>query len=95
MLGDFLGLSSCENYTWTDLNFSLWRDTPYKPEEGWVPWTKEPPPEGKLLQIMRPEWDKPALFTRAKPYEGDFQNQRYMNCAGLYWRLTGIGKETK
>ena len=59
---------------------------------GWTDWLIKSPPEGKLIQIMREDWDEPLLFTRANPSKPEYQYQMYMNVSGLYWRLTGIGK---
>jgi len=62
----------------------------FRPEDGWREWVNEwmcsSPPRGVLIQMDRPEWEKPWIA-----YCEDVHPE--MNVAGLYWRLTGIGKE--
>jgi len=55
--------------------------------EGWIPWTIERPPE-KLIQYWRPEWGGPETGYPSEIHP-------CTNVYGLYWRLTGIGKETQ
>jgi hypothetical protein len=54
--------------------------------DGWRNWIGDTPPEGKLIQWWREEWDKPTTG-----YSHEINP--YANINGLYWRLTGIGKE--
>lgn len=55
--------------------------------DGWTQWMYEHPPFGKLIQIHRPEWiDSPLCYREEMHPEA--------NVYGLYWRLTGIGKES-
>ena len=58
--------------------------------EGWrrvlSPYYDWGPPRNKLIQIMREEWDAPVTL-----YAHEIHPE--MNSFGLYWRLTGIGKE--
>ena len=55
--------------------------------DGWRNWIGDEPPEGKLIQWWREEWDKPTTG-----YAHEISP--YANINGLYWRLTGIAKET-
>jgi len=55
--------------------------------DGWRNWMGDTPPEGKLIQWWREEWDKPTTG-----YAHEISP--YANVTGLYWRLTGIAKET-
>lgn len=56
--------------------------------EGWTSWMYEHPPYGVMIQWWREGWDSPETG-----YAGDISP--YANVSGLYWRLTGIGRETK
>ena len=53
--------------------------------DGWIPWNAQHPPE-KLIQYWRPEWDEPVVGYPSEIHP-------LMNVYGLYWRMTGIGKE--
>lgn len=57
--------------------------------DGWKLWDTYNwgiPPDGVLIEIYRPEWNHPRVC-----YRHELHPQ--MNAVGLYWRLTGIGKE--
>lgn len=53
--------------------------------EGWTSWDRQYPP-GVLCQFWREGWDKPIVCKRS-----EFAPET--NIVGLYWRLTGIGRE--
>jgi hypothetical protein len=58
--------------------------------EGWTCWRYHIPPRGVLIQVWRFEWPEPRMVTTEK-----FGNRlQEMNTCGMYWRLTGIGKES-
>jgi len=80
-LGAYLG-PECNNF-WSSLLLGF-AGTPL---EGWRNWIGDAPPEGKLIQWWREEWDKPTTG-----YSSEISP--YANINGLYWRLTGIAKET-
>ena len=55
-------------------------------EDGWTQWLYRDPPFGVLIQIFREGWKKPTITKREDIHpEADV--------CGLYWRLTGIGRE--
>jgi hypothetical protein len=54
--------------------------------EGFLPYIYEAPPDGVLIELWRPEWSKRHVCYR---HELD----PLTNVQGLYWRITGIGRE--
>lgn len=59
--------------------------TELKPEDGWNHWIWGAPPD-VLIQVNREGWHSPSVL-----YPKDVHPEANIN--GLYWRLTGIGKE--
>lgn len=53
---------------------------------GWTHWCDRRPPRGVLIQVTRDEWPKPILAMRESVHP-------HTNAWGLFWRLTGIGRE--
>lgn len=50
-------------------------------------WIGSGPPFGVLLELMCCEWDETRIVKREEIYP-------WVNAVGLYWRLTGIAKES-
>lgn len=50
-------------------------------------WIGSGPPFGVLLELMRYEWDETWIVKREEIHP-------WVNAVGLYWRLTGIAKES-
>lgn len=53
--------------------------------EGWYPWLDIPPPPSVLIEVTR-EYARPRVMYREQMWAET-------NAVGLYWRLTGIGRE--
>jgi hypothetical protein len=52
----------------------------------WTHWERKEPPAGVLIQVSRDEWERPWLGIR-EDVPGE------INAVGLFWKLTGIGRE--
>jgi hypothetical protein len=71
----------------TELDYkrNLARD--WASEPGWTEWTTRQPPAGILIELMRAGGEQ-TVVTRREELTGVM----VMNVAGLWWRLTGIGR---
>lgn len=59
---------------------------------GWIPWQVwNPPPV--LIQVTTADFGGEPLFTGFPSEFADYP-EMLLASAGLYWRLTGIGKQT-
>lgn len=60
--------------------------------DGWNSWTAWPPEKGRLIELARIVGEKSSiLIDLGITYPEDINPAS--NVVGLYWRLTGIGKE--
>lgn len=55
-------------------------------EDGWHSWMYTTPPDKKMIMWTRDGWDSPSVG-----YRKDVHPEANVN--GLYWKLTGIGRE--